>query len=111
MIIELVGGPSLARDLERIARKGRIAVIGLGAGSRVEIEFGLLMQARGRIHGSNLRGRTGEEKAEVIRRLGSFVQLHPLTVPVEATYPLERTQDAYERFAAGGKFGKIVVVP
>jgi hypothetical protein len=30
-------------------------------------------------------------------------------VPVEATFPLERTQDAYERFRGGNKFGKIVV--
>jgi NADPH:quinone reductase len=34
-----------------------------------------------------------------------------LTVPVEETFPLERAQEAYERFAAGGKFGKLVIVP
>jgi NADPH:quinone reductase-like Zn-dependent oxidoreductase len=71
------------------------------------------MRTRGRIHSSTLRSRTVEEKAEVIGRLESdilpLLAEGRITVPVEETFPLERTQDAYERFAAGGKFGKIVV--
>jgi len=114
VILELVGGPNLATNLERLAYKGRIAVIGMGAGSRAEIDFGHLMRKRGRIHGSMLRARSREEKADVIRRLREEVL--PLfaegrvCVPVEETFALERAQDAYERFAAGDKFGKIVIV-
>ena len=113
VILELVGGENLRTNLERLALRGRIAIIGTGAGSRAEVDFWLLMRTRGRIHSSTLRSRTVEEKAEVIGRLESDIL--PLfaegriTVPVEETFPLERTQDAYERFAAGGKFGKIVV--
>jgi NADPH:quinone reductase len=33
-----------------------------------------------------------------------------VTVPVHRTYPLERAQEAYDDFAAGGKFGKLVLV-
>ncbi len=115
VILELVGGPNLAADLEQLAPKGRIAVIGTGAGARVEVNFHLLMTRRGRIHGSTLRSRSMEEKADVIRRLREDVL--PLLadgrirVPVEETFPLDRAQDAYDRFAAGGKFGKIVIVP
>ena len=114
VILELVGGPNLGTNLERLAYKGRIAVIGMGAGSRAEIDFGHLMRKRGRIHGSMLRARSREEKADVIRRLREEVL--PLfaegrvCVPVEETFALERAQDAYERFAAGDKFGKIVIV-
>ena len=114
VILELVGGPNLATNLEQLAYQGRIAVIGLGAGSKAELDFGYLMRKRGRIHGSMLRARSREEKADVIRRLREEVL--PLLadgrvrVPVEETLPLERAQDAYERFAAGGKFGKIVIV-
>jgi NADPH:quinone reductase len=113
VILELVGGENLRTNLERLALWGRIAIIGTGAGSTAEVNFWHLMRTRGRIHASTLRSRTIEEKAEVIGRLESDVL--PLlaegriTVPVEETFPLERTQDAYERFAAGGKFGKIVV--
>ncbi|HZQ16075.1 MAG TPA: zinc-binding dehydrogenase [Gaiellaceae bacterium] len=111
VILELVGGENLAANLERLASKGRIAVIGTGAGASATVNFGLLMRRRGRIHGSTLRARTADEKAEVIRRLGEFVRGRALTVPVEATFPLERAQEAYDRFAAGGKFGKLVIVP
>ncbi|MGN6797123.1 MAG: zinc-binding dehydrogenase, partial [Gaiellaceae bacterium] len=64
VIVELVGGENLATNLERLALKGRISVIGTGAGSRAEIDFGYLTRKRGRIHGSTLRARTIEEKAQ-----------------------------------------------
>jgi NADPH:quinone reductase len=111
VILELVGGENLATNLERLASWGRIAVIGTGAGSQAEIEFGHLMRKRGRIHGSTLRARSAAEKAEVMRRLGAFMAEHRFHVPVEETFPLAQTQDAYERFRAGNKFGKIVVRP
>lgn len=111
VILELVGGENLTTNLERLAPKGRIAVIGTGAGARAEVDFGLLMRTRGRIHGSTLRARTVEEKEDVIKRLDAFMRGHTFRVPIEETFPLERANDAYERFAAGGKFGKIVIVP
>jgi len=115
VILELVGGENLRKDLGRLELKGRIAVIGLGAGGTAEVNFHHLMRARGRIHGSTLRTRTRAEKADVIRRLREDVL--PLldegrvVVPVHATYPLEQAQEAYDAFAAGGKFGKIVLLP
>ena len=73
------------------------------------------MRKRGRIHASTLRARSIEEKEDVLRRLeGHALPLLAdgrLTVPVEETFPLEQAQAAYERFAAGGKFGKLVIVP
>jgi NADPH2:quinone reductase len=115
VILELVGGDNLHKNLERLDLKGRIAVIGVGAGATAEVNFHLLMRARGRIHGSMLRNRTRVEKADVIRRLREDVL--PLldegrvVVPVHATYPLDQAQEAYDAFAAGGKFGKIVLLP
>jgi len=111
VILELVGGENLAANLDRLALRGRILLIGMGAGGRAEIDFYKLMRTRGRIFGSTLRPRTREEKAEVVSALGAFLDAHALTVHVEETFPLEQAQDAYERFRAGGKFGKIVVVP
>ncbi|HZU21044.1 MAG TPA: zinc-binding dehydrogenase [Gaiellaceae bacterium] len=111
VILELVGGDNLTTNLRQLAPKGRIAVIGTGAGARAAIDFGVLMRKRGRIHASHLRGRTREEKEDVMRRLEAFMRPHRFRVPVHETFPLERAQDAYERFAAGGKFGKLVLVP
>ncbi len=114
VILELVGGDLVADDLERLASGGRLAVIGLSAGSRVMLELGHLMRARGRIHSSRLRPRELEEKALVVQRLGRhvlpLVEQGRITVPVHETFPLEEADRAYDAFAAGGKFGKLVLV-
>jgi NADPH:quinone reductase len=115
VILELVGGDNLAKNLERLSLGGRIAVIGLGAGATAAVNFGQLLRSRGRIHGSTLRPRSREEKADVVRRLREDVlpllAARSVVVPIHATYPLDQAQAAYDTFAAGGKFGKIVLVP
>jgi NADPH:quinone reductase-like Zn-dependent oxidoreductase len=114
VILELVGGDNLAANLQRLATGGRVAVIGTGAGGRAEVNFGLLMQRRARIHGSTLRARPLEEKALVVQRVGRhvlpLVAAGRIGVPVERTFPLTEAQAAYDAFAAGGKFGKLVLV-
>jgi NADPH:quinone reductase-like Zn-dependent oxidoreductase len=114
VILELVGGDNLRTDLDRLALKGRLAVIGTGAGRRSEVDFGRLMGKRGRIHGSNLRNRTADEKADVIallrREVLPLLAEGRVHVPVHATYPLDEAQRAYEAFATPGKFGKLVLV-
>jgi NADPH:quinone reductase len=113
VILELVGGDFVADDLGRLAVGGRIVVIGMGAGSRVTLELGLLMRSRGRIHSSTLRARRLEEKALVVQRVGRhvvpLVERGTMTVPVERAFPLAEAEDAYNAFAAGGKFGKLVL--
>jgi NADPH:quinone reductase-like Zn-dependent oxidoreductase len=113
VVLELVGGDALTRDVDRLALGGRLVVIGTSAGARAEVDFGTLMRRRARISASTLRARPLEEKALVVRRLERhvlpLVDARRITVPVHATYPLERTQQAYDDFAAGGKFGKLVL--
>jgi NADPH:quinone reductase-like Zn-dependent oxidoreductase len=114
VILELVGAPNWPANLEALATRGRIAVIGIGAGAKVELNLGQLMGRRGRITGSTLRARPLEEKALATRRveksvLPGFVS-GDLCVFVAATYPLDEAAAAYERFQRGAKFGKIVLV-
>jgi NADPH2:quinone reductase len=115
VILELVGGASLPENLQSLATGGRIAVIGVGgSGPKAEINLLALMQKRGRIHASTLRARPLEEKALVTRRLEKEVlplfENGALTVPLAATFPLDDAEAAYERFEAGGKLGKIVLL-
>lgn len=114
VILELVGAPNLADNVNALATGGRIAVIGIGAGAKGELHLGALMAKRGRIHGSTLRTRPLEEKALTARAMERSVlpllTSGTVTVPVAATYPLEQAPEAYERFAAGGKLGKIVLL-
>jgi NADPH2:quinone reductase len=113
VILELVGAPNLQENLQALAIGGRIAVIGVSAGAKAELNLLALMGKRARIHGSTLRARPLEEKALAARRvehevLPSF-ESGVLSVPIAATFPLGEAAAAYERFAAGGKLGKIVL--
>jgi NADPH2:quinone reductase len=113
VILELVGAPNFPANLELLATGGRLAVIGAGAGATAELDLRLLMARRARLHGSMLRSRSLEEKAVAARRVEAGVLPALATgrvrVPVAATYPLERAEEAYERFGAGGKLGKVVL--
>lgn len=114
VVLELVGAPNLPADLAALATGGRIAVIGTGAGSRAELDLGLLMRKRGRIHGSTLRARPLEAKAAAARAVEAHALPHlaagRMRVPVCATFPLEDAAAAYERFTSGSKFGKVVLL-
>jgi putative PIG3 family NAD(P)H quinone oxidoreductase len=114
VILELVGSPNLPENVLALGTGGRIAVIGTGAGAKAELNLLALMVKRGRIHGSTLRARPLEEKALIARRVEHEVlplfDSGALRVPVAATFPLEEAAAAYERFEAGGKLGKIVLL-
>jgi putative PIG3 family NAD(P)H quinone oxidoreductase len=113
VILELVGGPNIPDDLLALATGGRIAVIGVSAGAKTELNLLALMGKRGRIHGSTLRARPLEEKALAARALEREAlpgfQSGALTVPVAQTFALEDAAEAYDSFAAGGKLGKIIL--
>jgi putative PIG3 family NAD(P)H quinone oxidoreductase len=113
VILELVGAPNLSENLKALDTGGRIVVIGVGAGAKAELNLLALMGKRARIHGSTLRARSLEEKATVARVIEREVlplfEAGALTVPVAETFPLGEAAAAYERFAAGGKLGKIVL--
>ena len=116
VILELVGASNLEENLASLAIGGRIAVIGVGGtGPVAEINLLAVMQKRARIHGSTLRARPLEQKAAAARLMEKEVLPHfadgTLTVPVAATFPLEEAEQAYDRFAAGGKLGKLVLLP
>jgi NADPH:quinone reductase len=113
VILELVGAPNLPGNLEALALWGRIMVIGIGAGAKAELNLGLAMQRRARIYNSTLRPRPLEEKAMTARAVERSVlpllASGAVRVLVAETYPLEEAVRAYDRFAEGGKLGKIVL--
>ena len=113
VVLELVGAPNLAGDLQALATSGRIVVIGIGAGAKGELNLGAMMGKRATVRASTLRPRPLEEKALTARALERHVlplfERGALRVPVAATYPLDAVAEAYERFTAGGKLGKIVL--
>jgi NADPH:quinone reductase-like Zn-dependent oxidoreductase len=113
VVLELIGAPNMTANFAALAIGGRITVIGVGGGAGAELDLRMLMIKRARVCGSTLRARPLEQKAAAARAVEASVlplfEAGRLTVPVAATFPLERAAEGYERFAAGGKFGKVVL--
>jgi NADPH:quinone reductase len=112
--LELIGAPNVPESLNALNTGGRIVVIGVGAGFKAELNLLALMGKRASIMASTLRPRPLEEKAMTARAMERSVlpllARGEVRVPVAETFPLDQVHDAYERFAAGGKLGKIVLL-
>jgi NADPH2:quinone reductase len=113
VVLELVGGTSFDSSFAALAVEGRIVVIGVGGGGRVELSLLEMMGKRARVMGSTLRARNRREKAEVAygvaRHVVPLLASGRVQVPLSATFPMAQASAAYDAFAAGGKLGKIVL--
>ncbi len=113
VILELVGAPNFERNLQALTTGGRIIVIGVGAGDRVQVNLRTLMYKRVQLLASSISPRSLEEKIFATELVETYVlpllAQRQIQVPIEAVYTLDRAAAAYERFRSGGKFGKIVM--
>ena len=113
VVLELVGADNLAGNLKALETGGRIVVIGIGAGAKTEVNLAMVLGKRATLRGSTLRARPLEQKADAARRVERnvlpLVEAGRVKVPVADTFSLPDAEKAYERFAAGGKLGKVVL--
>ncbi|MFZ1062772.1 MAG: zinc-binding dehydrogenase [Acidimicrobiales bacterium] len=113
VVLELVGAANLEPVQRVLAPFARVVVIGVGGGSRIELDLLNLMVKRAIITGSTLRSRSRKEKADVIARVNET--LVPLwdegrvRVPSAGRFNFEDINRAYNFFAKPGKFGKVIV--
>ena len=113
VILDLVGGDYLARDVDALAVGGRIMVIAAQGGRDATIDVGRLMTKRARIWGTTLRARPLEERREIMAQVREHVW--PLVAagtvrPVlDSVYPLEFAATAHKRMESGQHLGKIVL--
>ena len=114
LVLELVGGPMLSSHLGQLGTSGRLIVIGVGAGRRMDLDLSLLMARRAGIVASTLRARPLFEKAALVRAIGERLlpQLASgrLLVPVAAAFPIADAASAYARVGEGGNLGKVVLL-
>jgi putative PIG3 family NAD(P)H quinone oxidoreductase len=115
VILDMVGGPYLARNLKALAREGRLTIVATQGGRSAELDLGELMMKRCRVLGSTMRARTAEEKGRVVCAV--FEQVWPLLPPkdtirplIDATFPLSDASSAHQRMEEGSHIGKIVLV-
>ena len=114
VVLELVGAPNLPRDLEALADRGRICVIGVGAGAKVELNLLALMGKRARIHGSVLRVALarGQGRRRAARRARGAAGLRlgrPQRARSRRRSRSTRSPTPTPASQAGAKLGKIVL--
>jgi putative PIG3 family NAD(P)H quinone oxidoreductase len=114
VILDMVGGDYVARNLDLLATEGRLVQIAFLKTSKVEVDLMQVMRRRLTITGSTLRPRSPEEKGQIARALEEKVwplieegRVKPI---VHARFPLERAADAHAMMEAGEHIGKILLV-
>jgi putative PIG3 family NAD(P)H quinone oxidoreductase len=113
VLLDMVGSGYFARNLEVLAPDGRLVVIAVLTGAKVELNLLEVMLKRLTITGSTLRARDGDEKA----RLAAAVEKHvwpwiasgTVRIPVDRAFPLERAGEAHAWLEQGAQFGKVVL--
>lgn len=115
VILDIVGGDYIGRDVQALAHDGRITCISSSRGSKVELDLSALMRKRGQIMASALRPRTVEQKAaiaaELLREVWPKLPARsPIRPVVDSTFPLEQAAAAHRRLEESAHVGKIVLV-
>ena len=114
-ILDMVGGDYIPRQLDLLAREGRLCFVSLMHGSKVEADFGLILHKHLTVTGSTLRSRTVAEKAAIVAALKEKVwplwtsgKLRPFTYK---QFPLAEAADAHRLMESSRHIGKILLVP
>jgi NADPH:quinone reductase-like Zn-dependent oxidoreductase len=113
VVLELVGAPLLDLDLAALAPKGRIIIVGTGAGADAAISLRALMTKRATLRGTVLRARVLEEKAAAVQAFARSVV--PLLAAgralptIDRVFPAEQAAEAFDHLARPGKTGKILL--
>jgi putative PIG3 family NAD(P)H quinone oxidoreductase len=115
VVLDMVGGPYLKRNLEALALEGRLAIVATQRGRAAELDILQLMHKRARLMASTMRVRTPEQKGAVARALLKNVwpllamksSIRPI---IDSTFPLREAWRAHERLESGEHVGKMVLI-
>ncbi|RSS43424.1 NAD(P)H-quinone oxidoreductase [Streptomyces sp. WAC08241] len=114
VILDVVGGDYLERNVRSLAADGRLVVIGLQNGPEGRLDLAEIVFKRASVHGTTLRTRSKEDKAEIVAQVQENVwpmieggTVKPL---VDRTVPMADAAEGHRLMEAGGHLGKILLV-
>ena len=114
VILDVVGGDYLDRNVRALATNGRIANIASMGGAEARLDLGALMRKRGTIRSTSLRARPAAEKAEIIQSVRENVwpllesgAVRPL---IAARFPLAEASAAHRLMESSDHIGKILLL-
>jgi len=113
VVLDMVGGDYVAREVACLADDGRIVIIALLGGAKASVDLGQVLRRRLTITGSTLRPRPVAFKAQIARELRERVwpllgdaSIKPV---IYKTFPLERAAEAHALMESSAHVGKIVL--
>jgi NADPH2:quinone reductase len=113
VILDMVGGDYVARNLELAAKDGRVVSLSFLKGSRVEIDVMHIMQKRLIITGSTLRPRSAEAKAGIAEKLRTkiwpLIESKEIRPVIAARFPLADVAEAHKLMESSKHIGKIIL--
>ncbi len=113
VILDMVCGAYLARNLACLAPGGRLTVIAFLGGGRAEVDIEAMVRRRQTLCGSTLRPQSPEAKgriaAELLREVWPLIEAGQVAPVIEAVLPLAEAAEGHARLEAGGHVGKFVL--
>jgi putative PIG3 family NAD(P)H quinone oxidoreductase len=114
VILDVMGASYLDRNLNALATRGRLVVVGLQGGTRAELDLGKLMRKRGAIIATNLRLRPVAEKGAIVasvrEHVWPLIEDGRVTVVSDARFPMAQASDAHRLLESSGHVGKVLLV-
>ncbi|MES2182940.1 MAG: NAD(P)H-quinone oxidoreductase [Pseudomonadota bacterium] len=113
VVLDMVAGSYIGRELECMAEDGRIVLIAVQGGTQSEINAGLVLRRRLTITGSTLRPRPVAFKASIARelreRVWPLLDAGRIRPTIHATFPADKAAEAHALMESGAHIGKIVL--
>ncbi|MGH3455936.1 MAG: NAD(P)H-quinone oxidoreductase [Nocardioidaceae bacterium] len=113
VILDVVGGPYLPRNIEALATSGRLVVIGLQGGTTGELPLHRLWAKRGAVLATLLRSRPPGEKAAIIasveEHVWPLVEAGTVRPVVQQVFDLDDVREAHRLMESGGHVGKVLL--
>jgi putative PIG3 family NAD(P)H quinone oxidoreductase len=114
VILDIVGADYLQRNIDTLARDGRLVHIGQLGGARAQINLGPVLRNRLTITGSTLRPRSVAEKGgiaqELLKHVWPVFESGVVKVIVDKTFPLQSAAEAHRVMEASTHIGKLVLL-
>lgn len=114
VVLDMVGGPYVQKNLNVLKMHGRCVIIAFLKGPHADLNLMRLMLKRLTLTGSTLRARSNEEKAriaaEVERVVWPWIEAGKLRPVIDSTFPLDQAEQSHQRLESGQHAGKVVLV-
>ncbi len=113
VILDLVGANYFEANLQSLALKGRLVLVGLVSGRKAEFDLGMALTKRLKIIGTVLRSRVAEEKAvataNFIREVLPLIEAGKIKPNLDKVFKMENVQAAHKYLESNESFGKVVL--